>query len=174
MVRLLLFAGGLVVVSWAVLVVLARRLPPGAATALATVLQACVTTVKRLRRDQRVPRRAEVVVALAGLWVLSPIDLIPEFIPVSAPSTTCSLSPWCSATPPGTSHSTSFRGVACRAPNPRAGNTDAPRTPIEVSQLGASTLSPRINAVAGRQRLCGRVNACRFRRSRAGNVWVCE
>ena len=85
MVRLVLIAGGLVVVSWAVLVVLARRLPPGAAKDLAAVLPACVTTVRRLRRDQRVPRRAKVVVALAGLWVLSPIDLIPEFIPVIGP-----------------------------------------------------------------------------------------
>jgi membrane protein len=32
-----------------------------------------------------VPRRAKVVVALAGLWVLSPIDLIPEFLPVIGP-----------------------------------------------------------------------------------------
>ena len=85
MVRVLLIAGGLLVVSWAVLVVLARRLPPGAAKDLATVLPACVTTVKRLRRDQRVPRRAKVVVALAGLWLLSPIHLIPEFIPVIGP-----------------------------------------------------------------------------------------
>ena len=85
MVRLVLIAGGLVVVSCAVLVVLARRLPPGAAKDFATVLPACVTTVRRLRRDQRVPRRAKVVVVLAGLWVLSPIDLIPEFIPVIGP-----------------------------------------------------------------------------------------
>ena len=85
MVRVMLIAGGLVVVSWAVLVVLARRLPPGAAKDLATVLPASVATVKRLRRDQRVPRRAKVVVVLAGLWVLSPIDLIPEFIPVIGP-----------------------------------------------------------------------------------------
>ena len=83
--RLLLIAGGLLVVSWAVLVVLACRLPPGAAKDLVTVPPACVTTVRRLRRDQRIPRRAKVVVALAGLWVLSPIDLIPEFIPVIGP-----------------------------------------------------------------------------------------
>ena len=44
-----------------------------------------MTTVRRLRRDPRVPRRAKVAVAFAGLWVLSPIDLIPEFIPVIGP-----------------------------------------------------------------------------------------
>jgi uncharacterized membrane protein YkvA (DUF1232 family) len=46
---------------------------------------ACVTTARRLRRDPRVPRRAKLVVALAGLWVLSPIDLLPEFLPVIGP-----------------------------------------------------------------------------------------
>jgi uncharacterized membrane protein YkvA (DUF1232 family) len=44
-----------------------------------------VTTVRRLHRDPRVPRRAKVVVALAGLWLLSPIDLVPEFLPVIGP-----------------------------------------------------------------------------------------
>jgi hypothetical protein len=34
--------------------------------------------------NPRVPRRAKVVVALAGLWLLSPIDLLPEFLPVIA------------------------------------------------------------------------------------------
>jgi uncharacterized membrane protein YkvA (DUF1232 family) len=31
------------------------------------------------------PRRAKLAVALAGLWVLSPVDLIPEFLPVIGP-----------------------------------------------------------------------------------------
>jgi len=64
---------------------LARRLPPGSARDLATVLPACVTTVRRLRKDPRVPRRARVAIVLAGIWVASPIDLIPEFIPVIGP-----------------------------------------------------------------------------------------
>jgi uncharacterized membrane protein YkvA (DUF1232 family) len=83
--RLVLLGVTLVLLSWALLVLLARRLPPGAARDLATVLPACVTTARRLRRDPRVPRRAKVVVAFAGLWVLSPIDLIPEFLPVIGP-----------------------------------------------------------------------------------------
>jgi len=36
-----------------------------------------------LLRDRRVPFRAKVVLALAGLWLASPIDLIPDFIPVA-------------------------------------------------------------------------------------------
>lgn len=74
-----------VVASWVVLILLARRLPPGLAKDLAGFLPACVTTVRRLRRDPRVPRRARLAVAFAGLWVLSPIDLIPEFLPVIGP-----------------------------------------------------------------------------------------
>jgi uncharacterized membrane protein YkvA (DUF1232 family) len=71
--------------SWAVLIFLARRLPPGVLKDLAGFLPACVTTVRRLRRDPRVPRRAKIAVAFAGLWVLSPIDLIPDFLPVIGP-----------------------------------------------------------------------------------------
>jgi len=67
------------------MILLARRLPPGVLKELAGFLPACVTTVRRLRRDPRVPRRAKVAVAFAGLWVLSPIDLIPEFLPVIGP-----------------------------------------------------------------------------------------
>lgn len=74
-----------VIASWTLLVVLAARLPDGALKELAGFLPACLTTVRRLRADPRVPRRAKVAVAFAGLWVLSPIDLIPEFLPVIGP-----------------------------------------------------------------------------------------
>lgn len=40
---------------------------------------------RNLLSDPRVPRRAKVVVAFAGLYDLSPIDLIPEFIPIIGP-----------------------------------------------------------------------------------------
>lgn len=85
MIRLVIIATALVVASWAVLAVLARRLPPGSLKDLATVLPACVTAARRLRRDPRVPARAKLAVAVAALWVLSPIDLIPEFLPVIGP-----------------------------------------------------------------------------------------
>ncbi|MGY1855976.1 YkvA family protein [Modestobacter sp. SYSU DS0290] len=80
-----LVAGVVVLVSWAVLVLLARRLPPGTARELARFLPACVTAVRRLRRHPAVPRRAKAALVVAGLWVLSPIDLIPEFLPVIGP-----------------------------------------------------------------------------------------
>lgn len=74
-----------VTTGWALLVVAARRLPPGTLRDLAAILPACVTTARRLRRDPRVPRRAKVAVAVAAVWVVSPIDLIPEFLPVIGP-----------------------------------------------------------------------------------------
>ncbi|MGY2079533.1 YkvA family protein [Modestobacter sp. SYSU DS0657] len=78
---------GVVVVlaSWALLVLLARTLPPGTARELARFLPACVVAVRALRRHPAVPRRARVALAVAGLWVLSPVDLIPEFLPVIGP-----------------------------------------------------------------------------------------
>ena len=52
---------------------------------LASFLPDCVTATRRLRKDPRVPRAAKIAVLIAGLWVLSPIDLIPEFLPVIGP-----------------------------------------------------------------------------------------
>jgi uncharacterized membrane protein YkvA (DUF1232 family) len=71
--------------SWALLVLLARRLPPGLLRDLAAFIPHCVTTVRRLHSDPRVPRRAKAAIVLAGLWVASPIDLIPEFLPIIGP-----------------------------------------------------------------------------------------
>ena len=83
--RWLIIAVIAIALSWLLMIVLAKRLPPGLAKDLATVLPACVTTARRLRKDPRVPRRVKIAVAFAGLWVLSPIDLIPEFLPIIGP-----------------------------------------------------------------------------------------
>ncbi|CAN5777489.1 DUF1232 domain-containing protein [soil metagenome] len=71
--------------SWVLMVVLARRLPPGLLRDVAAFLPACVTAARRLRRSPDVPRRAKLALLVAVLWVLSPIDLIPEFLPVIGP-----------------------------------------------------------------------------------------
>jgi uncharacterized membrane protein YkvA (DUF1232 family) len=52
---------------------------------LVALLPSCVTMIRRLRRDPRVPRSAKVAVLVAMVWVVSPIDLIPEFLPVIGP-----------------------------------------------------------------------------------------
>jgi uncharacterized membrane protein YkvA (DUF1232 family) len=83
--RAVLLAVALTAGTWALLVLLARRLPPGLLRDLARFMPDRVTATRRLRRDPRVPRRAKIAVALAGLWVLSPIDLVPEFLPVIGP-----------------------------------------------------------------------------------------
>ena len=83
--KAILTAAAVMVGLWALLVVLAARLPPGLMKDLAGFLPACVTLVRRLRADPRVPWQAKAAVGLAGLWVLSPIDLLPEFLPVIGP-----------------------------------------------------------------------------------------
>ena len=85
----LLVIAGLAVALWLassiVLVVLAKRLPRGVLRDAAEFLPACVTTARRLRGDAAVPRRAKVAMTIAIVWVVSPIDLLPEFLPVIGP-----------------------------------------------------------------------------------------
>jgi uncharacterized membrane protein YkvA (DUF1232 family) len=83
--RPILVALAVMVAMWALLVALAARLPAGPLKDLAGFLPACVTLARRLRADPRVPWQARAAVILAGLWVLSPIDLLPEFLPVVGP-----------------------------------------------------------------------------------------
>ena len=88
MTRLLVLAGvlaGLWALSCAAMVLLAHRLPPGLLRDVAEFLPACVTTARRLRRHPDVPRRAKVALLVAIAWVVSPIDLLPEFLPVIGP-----------------------------------------------------------------------------------------
>ena len=67
------------------LILLAKRLPPGILRELAAFIPDCVNTVRLLRNDPRVPRSAKIAVLIAGVWVASPIDLTPEFLPVIGP-----------------------------------------------------------------------------------------
>lgn len=83
--RWLIVALLVLVGSWTLLFLLARRLPAGTLKELAGFIPNCLTTIRRLRKHPAVPMRAKAVLALAGLWVLSPIDLIPEFLPVIGP-----------------------------------------------------------------------------------------
>jgi uncharacterized membrane protein YkvA (DUF1232 family) len=86
--RLLWLAGAalaLWAVGAAVMVLLAHRLPPGLLRQVAEFLPACVTAARRLRRHPDVPRRAKVALLVAVVWVVSPVDLLPEFLPVIGP-----------------------------------------------------------------------------------------
>lgn len=84
-IRLLLIAISILAASWLLLVILAARLPAGAAKDLTAFLPSCLKLLRKLRKDPQVPRRAKVAIGIAALWVISPIDLIPEFLPVIGP-----------------------------------------------------------------------------------------
>jgi uncharacterized membrane protein YkvA (DUF1232 family) len=78
----LLIFGAIYLVLVAALILSGRRV---AARELATLLPNLILLFKDLARDPRVPRRAKVVLALAAVWLVSPIDLLPEFLPVLGP-----------------------------------------------------------------------------------------
>src|SRR5687767_3022972 len=83
---LLGIAAGLIA-AWAAFVILLWLLRPRDVrlAALVSVVPDVLRLVRDLVTDRTVPRRARV--ALIGLlvWLVSPIDLIPEFIPVLGP-----------------------------------------------------------------------------------------
>jgi uncharacterized membrane protein YkvA (DUF1232 family) len=85
----ILVVAGVALALWAVscltMVLLASRLPDGLMRQVAEFLPSCVTTARTLRRHPDVPRRAKVALLVAVVWVVSPIDLLPEFLPVIGP-----------------------------------------------------------------------------------------
>ena len=75
---------GVCVLLWALLVAALLAAGRGAdARALARFVPDCVVLFRRLLADQRIPRRRKLaLVALLG-YLASPIDLVPDFIPVA-------------------------------------------------------------------------------------------
>lgn len=80
----LLGAAAVCIVVYAVfvlaLVAVGRR---EAARALAGFVPDCVVLVRRLLRDERVPRRHKLLLGVLVVYLASPIDLVPDFIPVA-------------------------------------------------------------------------------------------
>ena len=70
MLRLVLIAGGVLIATWALMVVLARRLPEGAAKDLATVPRGVRETGAKAPAGSGVPPRARIAVVIVLLWVL--------------------------------------------------------------------------------------------------------
>ena len=56
-----------------------------AARELARLLPNLILLFKDLLKDPRVPRGPKVVLWIGIVWLLSPIDLLPEFLPVLGP-----------------------------------------------------------------------------------------
>ena len=73
---------GVWVIAIAALAIAGRR---SAALELATLLPNLVVLFRGLLRDPRVSRGSKALVWFAVVWVVSPIDLIPEFIPIAGP-----------------------------------------------------------------------------------------
>jgi uncharacterized membrane protein YkvA (DUF1232 family) len=75
-----------VLVVWIVavvaLVVAGRRV---AARELATLVPNLVILFKGLFGDDRVPVGSKILLGVAIVWLVSPIDLVPEFIPLLGP-----------------------------------------------------------------------------------------
>ena len=84
--RTLLIALGVAIGVWVIavvaLLVAGRRT---AASELATLLPNLILLFRGLVRDPRVPRGSKIWLGIAIAWFVSPIDLIPEFIPVLGP-----------------------------------------------------------------------------------------
>jgi uncharacterized membrane protein YkvA (DUF1232 family) len=77
---------GVAIALWAIavvaLVALGRRTQ---ARELVTLVPNLLTLFHGLLRDPRVPRGAKLWLGFAIAWIASPIDLIPEFVPVAGP-----------------------------------------------------------------------------------------
>jgi uncharacterized membrane protein YkvA (DUF1232 family) len=74
---------GVLLALWLILiVVVALAAHPRVARELVAFVPNLLRLFRDLIRDPRVPARAKAVVWLAVLWIASPIDPIPEFIPV--------------------------------------------------------------------------------------------
>ena len=84
--RALLIAIGIAVAVWAVAIAalwfFGRRV---AAAQLARAIPDLVALTRGLLGDPRVPVGSKVLLGGALVWLLSPIDLVPEFIPVLGP-----------------------------------------------------------------------------------------
>ena len=84
--RPLLIALGVVAAVWAaaiaILLLAGRRT---AAKELATLLPNLILLFRGLIHDPRVPRASKIWLGFAIAWLVSPIDLVPEFIPVLGP-----------------------------------------------------------------------------------------
>ena len=78
----LAIAAGIWLVLITLLLVAGRKT---SARELAALIPNLVALFRGLVRDPRVPRREKWLLAGAAIWLASPIDLIPEFIPVLGP-----------------------------------------------------------------------------------------
>jgi uncharacterized membrane protein YkvA (DUF1232 family) len=87
MIRGLLIALAVGIAVWLlgilILVIVGRKQQ---ARELATAIPNLLVLFRGLLRDPRVPRGSKTWILVAVIWIASPIDLVPEFIPVLGPA----------------------------------------------------------------------------------------
>lgn len=62
--------------------ILSRLLPDGAVRSAISSLPSTLTLFQRLIRSKSVPRRARLILLLGFLYAVSPVTIIPDFVPV--------------------------------------------------------------------------------------------
>ena len=84
--RSLLIALGVALVLWlAIIIVLLAAGRRAQAREVATLIPNLLRLFRELLRDARVPWSSKAWLWFAVVWLVSPIDIIPEFIPVLGP-----------------------------------------------------------------------------------------
>jgi len=67
---------------WAAALLLVRLLPEGAVRSAISLLPSTLTLFRRLMGSKSVPRPARLILLLGFLYAVSPVTLIPDFVPV--------------------------------------------------------------------------------------------
>ena len=92
----LLIVGCAVLVAYAGFVLwLVRTGRREEALPIARFIPDCVVLFRRLLADERTPRSTKLLLVALGGYLLMPLDLVPDFIPIAASSTTRSWSRSC-------------------------------------------------------------------------------
>jgi uncharacterized membrane protein YkvA (DUF1232 family) len=72
----------MMVVFWVALFLAARQLPPGRARELVGFGPNAIILIRRLRREHHLPLRSRLALGAALAYLVSPVQLIPNVIPV--------------------------------------------------------------------------------------------
>lgn len=83
--RTFLITVGILVAAWAAVVLILCAIGWRKAREFAALLPNLLRLLRDLAREERVPRISRFLVFVALAWIASPIDLIPEFIPILGP-----------------------------------------------------------------------------------------
>jgi uncharacterized membrane protein YkvA (DUF1232 family) len=113
---------------------------PADAGAIARLVPDCVVLIRRLARDPRVPRRRRWLLGALLVYLVVPIDLVPDFIPVAGQLDDALLVAWV------------LRGVLRSAgPAVVAEHWPGPASTLALLNRAAAPRSPRAGGAARRR-----------------------